>query len=362
MDTKHLGEIEEVVTMANEDRFLIIVNSKEWLITKENLQKVFTGLTSNQYIALSKIIVDGSGTKFLADDGTYIDNISLFNSEQFEKNDTTRKIELIGYHTHGNKDNVLDKFTVNEDGTLLFDGNAVGDYTLPIATKDTLGGVKPDGTTITVDKDGTIHGANTYELPTASTDTLGGVKVDGDTIKVNDGIISADVIGNWSAGISYPVGYFAVYNDTLYECINANSDTEWTESNWKLIGGNEGTTINNWSASTDYAVGDLVINETTLYQCNTEHTSGDSFDETESVNWTALSGKQGEKGTDGITPHIDSETGHWFIGETDTGIGATAAIDDTSTDGTDVSWSASKLYSVLGDVNTVLASVTGGIV
>lgn len=66
-------------------------------------------------------------------------------------------------------------------------------------------------------------------------------------------------------------------------------------------------------------------------------------------------------GADGVSPHIDSITKHWFVGETDTGISATAGIDDTSTTGTDVSWSASKINSVIGDINTILASVTGGI-
>ena len=43
----------------------------------------------------------------------------------------------------------------------LWNGVAVGsDYELPIATSSLLGGVKPDGTTITVDSDGTIHGAS----------------------------------------------------------------------------------------------------------------------------------------------------------------------------------------------------------
>lgn len=363
--TKRLGDIDDVVTMSDEDRFLIIINKKEWLITKENLQKVFTGLTSNQLNALNKIIVDGSGTKFLTDDGTYTDNVSLFNSNQFKKNVSTNKIDLMGYHTHSNQD-ILDKLSLDENGELAYDGNIIGDYTLPTATTGAIGGVKIDGTTITIDEDGTIHGANTYELPTASTDTLGGVKIDGDTIKVNDGIISADVIGNWSAGVSYPVGYFAIYSDKLYECINANSDSEWTESNWKPIGGNKGTTINNWSASTDYAVDDLVINETTLYQCNTEHTSGETFDETEIANWTALTGVRGEKGNDGysptasveqtetgctitvtdengtttanltngkngISPHIDETTKHWFIGEIDTGIVAEGVTTISST-------------------------------
>jgi hypothetical protein len=31
-------------------------------------------------------------------------------------------------------------------------------------------------------------------------------------------------------------------------------------------------------------------------------------------------GQQGSAGADGITPHIDQTTKHWFIGDTDTGV------------------------------------------
>lgn len=277
-------------------------------------------------------------------------------------------------------------------------------------------------------------------LPVASEEVLGGVKVDGDTIKINDGVISADVIGNWTAGVYYPVGYFAVYNKGILQCNTShisgttfdstessywtiasggldvnfvmrfiynmaqyatgsspNSDgsivtsedsgalmkkgglsssgfitgitcsgdmfgiqvtnklnssgsyyvtnhivdiiapwaanktykqnyfvtydnklyqcktehtsgTSFDETYWQLIGGSgssaTGTTINNWSALTDYTVADLVINGTTLYQCNTEHTSGEVFDDAEAINWTALSGAQGEKGDDGFSPTV----------------------------------------------------------
>ena len=72
-------------------------------------------------------------------------------------------------------------------------------------------------------------------------------------------------------------------------------------------------------------------------------------------------GAAGVDGIDGISPHIDSSTNHWFVGETDTGVSATAAIDDMSADGTDVTWSASKINSLIGNINTILASVTGGI-
>ena len=65
-------------------------------------------------------------------------------------------------------------------------------YTLPIATTLALGGVRPDGTTITINPlTGVISGANTYVLPTASTTIKGGVKVDGTTILVDaNGVIS----------------------------------------------------------------------------------------------------------------------------------------------------------------------------
>ena len=67
---------------------------------------------------------------------------------------------------------------------------ASGAYVLAPATASSLGGVKPDGTTITVDQDGTIHGTSTYALPAATMSSLGGVKPDGTTITADqDGTI-----------------------------------------------------------------------------------------------------------------------------------------------------------------------------
>lgn len=59
------------------------------------------------------------------------------------------------------------------------------------ATTSAAGLVKPDGTTVTVDADGTIHGAQTYELPTASASVKGGIKV-GDHLHMNGDVLSAD--------------------------------------------------------------------------------------------------------------------------------------------------------------------------
>lgn len=340
-NTTRLGDIEEVVTMNNADKFIIIINGQEWLISKTNLQKIFTGLSSDDYAKLNKIVINGNGTKFLGDNGEYIDVITLFDQDQFEK-DASGLIHITGYHTHENQTDVLDKFTIDDNGVLLFNGEDISSYSLPTASTNTLGGVKVDGSTITIDEDGTIHGSNTYELPTASDTVLGGVKIDNDTIKINDGVISADVIGNWSAGTNYPVGYFVVYDNKLYECISANSDSEWNEKHWNSIGSNNstGTTINNWTSSADYAVDDLVVNETTLYQCKIEHTSGESFDETEAANWSALSGEKGDKGekgndgNDGFSPtaNITQTENGATITITDSN-GTTAAKITNGTDG-----------------------------
>jgi hypothetical protein len=64
-------------------------------------------------------------------------------------------------------------------------------YTLPTATTSVLGGVKVDGTTITIASGVISASASSYSLPTATTSVLGGVKVDGSTITISSGVISS---------------------------------------------------------------------------------------------------------------------------------------------------------------------------
>lgn len=212
-------------------------------------------------------------------------------------------------HSHTNMQ-ILDKFGTNNEGKLTWDNVIVGsDYTLPIATNSVLGGVKPDGNTITVDEDGTIHGTNTYTLPIATTAVLGGIKVDGTTITVNsEGVIT---------------------------CINDSS-------------------IPNWVASTDYTIGMLVVNGTVIYQCKTEHTSGTTFDDTEKTNWTALTGEKGEKGDSGTSPTANV---------TQTELGATISVtDDNGTTTANISNGTSAMLSVTQTITgcTVTATDSSG--
>jgi len=110
-------------------------------------------------------------------------------------------------------------------------------YTLPTASTTVLGGVKVDGTTITINGSGVISGANTYTLPTASTTVLGGVKVDGTTITITGGVISgantyslpiasATVLGGFKVGTNLSINSSTgVLSSTDTNTWDANSKT-----------------------------------------------------------------------------------------------------------------------------------------
>lgn len=78
--------------------------------------------------------------------------------------------------------------STNGSGQLAFvSQSGGGSYTLPAATTTVLGGVKVDGSSITISGAGVISSA--YTLPTASVSTLGGVKV-GSGLAISNGVLS----------------------------------------------------------------------------------------------------------------------------------------------------------------------------
>lgn len=90
----------------------------------------------------------------------------------------SRPTEDLGYLHQGNV-TAGENVTINKtDNGGIEISSTTEPYTLPIASTTTLGGVKPDGTTITIDTDGIIHGASTYTLPQATDTILGGVKAE----------------------------------------------------------------------------------------------------------------------------------------------------------------------------------------
>lgn len=95
--------------------------------------------------------------------------------------------------------------------------------------KYSIGGVKPDETTTTVDKDGTIHAH--YTLPVASTTALGGVKPDGTTITID----SNGVISSQTAGAIYKTLPEGSLGDYLNNSVNKAWVIDWANNPDKYI-------------------------------------------------------------------------------------------------------------------------------
>ena len=92
---------------------------------------------------------------------------------------------------------------------------------IPVATTSTAGIVKPDGTTILADADGTIHGA---DVNVATTSTAGTVKPDGTSITVdNDGTIHAlSTNADWKENNSNSSAY--IKNKPFYSTYSVGSN------------------------------------------------------------------------------------------------------------------------------------------
>lgn len=165
--------------------------------------------------------------------------------------------------------------------------NTSGAISLATASTTQLGGVKVDGSTITINGSGVISGAQLYTLPTATTTILGGVtvpatansgltntsgairlatatttqlggiKVDGVTITINgSGVISANITGaivfqgGWDASINSPTlnNASSAYNTNGFEFVCTKSGT-----------------VNFGAGNVTFAVGDNVIYDGTVW-------------------------------------------------------------------------------------------------
>ena len=136
--------------------------------------------------------VGGTGTR----DGEDTDNAKYYAEQAKNASDVGALSEIVRNHISDkimhmteSEHTVVSKLGESAEGSLTYSGSEIKPS---VATTESTGIVKPDGTTITIDDDGTIHGSSTYKLPKATTNTLGGVKPDGKTTFVNkDGVLSA---------------------------------------------------------------------------------------------------------------------------------------------------------------------------
>lgn len=257
-------------------------------------------------------------------------------------------------HTHDNKA-VIDLFTTSNN-KLLWNGTAVGsDYELPIATSSVLGGVKPDGTTITVDEDGTIHGASQgldFDALSAAmtTGTLSGISItaDSENKRFNFEVTGIPVIAIDSEG------YWTIDGDRGTNPTKAQG--EKGENGTNGTNGKDGASptidpnTKNWIVGT-VDTGVKAEAQSNYFYTGTEFPTSDLIDGDLYLSFA--------EDTRGNVYQYQETTLDWALQGNLYGGGA--VIDDTSTTGNTVTWSASKINSVIGDINTILASVTGGI-
>ena len=116
-------------------------------------------------------------------------------------------------------------------------------YSLPAATSSTLGGVIIGSTVVS----GLVNTSGTIKIATASISQLGGVKVDGSTITISNGVITANLpsaitfAGTWSAATNTPLLQNGTgTNGYEYVCNAAGS-------------------VNFGSGSVSFSIGDIVI-------------------------------------------------------------------------------------------------------
>lgn len=136
--------------------------------------------------------VGGTGTR----DGEDTDNAKYYAEQAKNASDVGALSEIVENHISNktihmteSEHDVVSKLGESAEGSLTYNGSGIKPS---VATTESTGVVKPDGSTITIDEDGTLHGANTYELPKATTEVLGGIKPDGKTTFVNEeGVLSA---------------------------------------------------------------------------------------------------------------------------------------------------------------------------
>jgi hypothetical protein len=164
--------------------------------------------------------------------------------------------------------------------------NSSGTIGLATATTTQLGGVKVDGSTITI-SNGVISGAQLYTLPaatttalggvivpavansgltntsgtirlaTATTNQLGGVKVDGVTITINgSGVIAANITG----AIVFQGGWDASTNTPTLN----NTSSAYNTNGFEFVTTRSGT-VNFGAGNVTFAVGDNVIYDGTKW-------------------------------------------------------------------------------------------------
>ena len=164
----------------------------------------FTYDDNNNSISAAVTGGGGGGTTYDLLGSNTTSNNAILTLRDAANNDDT--IEFTGSNgTDITWDSANKKVTINSTAPVQSDWDATtglaqilnkpsipSAYTLPAATTSTLGGVIPDGTTITLDASGNISAvAGGYTLPIAAAGTLGGIKVGSGLSIDGNGVLTA---------------------------------------------------------------------------------------------------------------------------------------------------------------------------
>ena len=192
-------------------------------------------------------------------------------------------------HTHDNKE-VIDKFSVDTNGNLLFNGQDIKadgiDFT---ALSNML--VQGDNITITPNTDSnTITISATIPESGINFTELSSMLVQGENISIITDE-SAQTITLNASGIDFTALSTAMTTGTL-SGISITADTENSRFNFEVTG-----------------IPTIAIDSEGYWTINGERGENPTK-------------AQGENGADGITPHIDNDSGNWFFNEEDTGVKA----------------------------------------
>lgn len=133
-------------------------------------------------------------------------------------------------------------------------------------------------------------------FPVATEETLGGVKIDNTSIKINeDNIIYTEQLTEWDSTKGYSLGELVIYQNNLYKNIKAVSEQGseiFASENWKLLISG----LKLWQTDTLYYSEELVIFDNVVYICLNTHTSGSDFLIDKTIYWQTIFGSKGETG------------------------------------------------------------------
>ncbi|KAA6348667.1 hypothetical protein EZS27_003900 [termite gut metagenome] len=149
-----------------------------------------------------------------------------------------------------------------------------GDY-LPVATPSVLGGVKPDGSTITVTEDGTISSiGGDYTLPPATADILGGIKVGAGLSVTGEGILSASGEGGVVKSVTNGGGLNldGTGDLSMAEASDSASGAMTSAQKAKLDGIAAGAEVNTVASVAD-RTGDVTLTSTDVGLSNVDNTT-----------------------------------------------------------------------------------------